>query len=108
MKNLETQLLNEIIENLKKLGYEVISTGKTWTYYTNGINVSYVQADRLRGFSFGTVNVPNRSNGTGYGADDKLTFEEAAKWALNTVKPSWEHSRHEVKKYTLNSFLKLK
>lgn len=55
-------------DEIRDLGYDVYvhPTATEFCYYSDGTNVGYAQFNRLRGYSVGTVHVPNRETGTGF------------------------------------------
>lgn len=93
------------IEQIKALGFDVYarkidhqSGVITHGYYTDGINIGYIQSARDHGIhSISTVHIPNRESGTGFGLGDideitkevlESAFKPYPKWANGKQKKS--------------------
>ena len=85
--------IQEMIEDAKREGFQVIAPEKLTTYFwiTDGTRLGYCQADRLRGPSFSTVHKPCKHAGTGYEAASMVR-------ALDN-RPGWASGDAPVVKY---------
>ncbi len=91
------------IAKIKAAGYRVFvskAAEPTYCYYTDGTNIGYAQWNRM-GDSVSSVQVPNRTSGTGFIVADVINAD-TLKEALVGVAPSWatREDRGSVKKFS--------
>lgn len=62
--------MDELIADLKALGFTVYGPQKltTYVYFTDGTRIGYAQNDRLEGVKYSTVHKANLNSGTGFEA----------------------------------------
>ena len=84
---------------------------QTYCFFSDGVNVGYVQnSGPFGGATISTVNVPNRSCGTGFNIGDTDLTKESLSRAF-AYAPHWASSRdcQELSKYRdMEDFLKSK
>ena len=83
--------MNDLIQSLKDKGYQVFGPCALTTYvwFTNGVNIGYVQIDRLEGIRYSSVHKANKYTGTGFiadGAEDALSYVPS--WVSHTERVS--------------------
>ena len=87
----------EIIKALTDAGFSVYmrkgsGLDATYAYFTDGVNIGYVQETRFTGdVDISTVNVPDRTNGAGYGVLQEVPLEklDAATLKRAFSAPDW-------------------
>ena len=67
-----------------------------------GVRIGYLQDNRFRGLSIGTVHVPNASSGTGFGIQENLSEADLTAETLHKAlvhAPDWARDRSSVRKW---------
>ncbi len=86
----------EVIKSITDLGMFVYMRNESdsYLYYTDGVNIGYLQAERFGGFSLTTVHKPCKECGTGFKVDDSISGIDADVLRRAWVKaPTWAHQR---------------
>ena len=100
----------EIIKAITDAGCSVYMRNPedTYAYFTDGVNIGYIQDTPLEGVTLGTRHVPNRASGTGFGLGPPKDLSAHSLKEAFISWPAWADAdtRRSVRKYpTLGAFL---
>lgn len=92
-----------IIDAVAAAGYDVWMRDpkNSWMLFTDGVNIGYLEANRLYGYTISTVHVPNTTTGAGFQIErhvDRFDRKSLARAFIHC--PDWHRgASSSVKKY---------
>lgn len=93
-----------VIQSVARAGFDVYMRDQkdTFSIFTDGTRIGYLQNSAFRGMSISTVHVPNKSSGTGFGVLDSLSEADLTAEKLSeafVIAPDWGRDRQSVRKW---------
>lgn len=92
----------ETIQAIKEAGFSVYMREEkdTYAYFTDGVNIGYIQENSWDGISISTVHIPCHECGTGYGIEKNMNTISRERLIQAFIHhPSWGGFQSKVKKW---------